>query len=160
MTCGVIMFLGLTATPMATHSGSQVPTAEPHQADPRLLTLKSYLKKKQYPMTIWSEDFIEAADRYALDWRLLPAIAIIESTGGKHYRNNNILGWGSCTIPFPSIRDGIHHVAHRLAHSEIYRGKDLDKILRTYNPSALYPGRVRRIMRTLGPLDPVQPLVN
>ena len=75
--------------------------------------------------------------------------AIVESSGGKVFRNNNVLGWGSCNRRFRSVRAGIHLVASRLATSTLYRDKGLDDVLATYNPDPEYVSRVKSVMRRL-----------
>jgi hypothetical protein len=103
------------------------------------------------PVRELAPEFLAAADRHALDWRLLPSICVIESSGGKNYSKNNIFGWGSATRGFASIRGSIDWVASRLAHSKLYQGKDLDEILATYNPRPGYPARVKSVMRLVAP---------
>jgi hypothetical protein len=61
------------------------------------------------------------------------------------------MGWDNCRQRFPSVRSGIHHVATRLANSKLYKDKDLEGVLRTYNPIPGYPERVQVVMNTLGP---------
>jgi len=85
-----------------------------------------------------------------LDWRLLPSISIIESSGGKDYRNNNVFGWDSCRESFTSVREGIHFVAGQLANSKLYKDKTLDSKLSTYNPLPDYPRKVKAVMHALG----------
>jgi hypothetical protein len=120
--------------------------------DPRLERLQSFFAKLECPIQGLEEDFLDAADQNNLDWRLLPALAVIESSGGKSYRNNNIFGWDSCRTEFPSVRTGIHVVASRLAHSRLYRDKDLDSLLRTYNSERSdYVPLVKSIMNAVGP---------
>jgi hypothetical protein len=114
-----------------------------------LLKLEKFFADGNCPLRNASADFLEAADRYALDWRLLPSISIVESSGGKVFRNNNVLGWGSCNRRFRSVRAGIHLVASRLATSTLYRDKGLDDVLATYNPDPEYVSRVKSVMRRL-----------
>ena len=119
--------------------------------DPRLLVLKQFFTQRESPVADLSGDFLLAADRNKLDWRLLPSISIVESGGGKMFRNNNILGWDSCQQEFSSVRDCIHAVAARLAHSELYKNKNLDQKLATYNPDLDYPPLVKSVMARIGP---------
>ncbi len=137
-----------------THPEQHVTSKLSYNKDPRFQRLKAYLKNRQSPIEDLSADFIAAADRHSLDWRLLPAISVAESSGGKRYKNNNIFGWGSCEVRFPTVRKGIHIVAERLAQSDLYRNKSTDEILRTYNPYGFYPSRVKSIMRRMGPAAP------
>ena len=81
----------------------------------------------------------------------MPSISIVESGGGKVYRNNNILGWNSCRTSFSSVEAGIDLVAARLAESTFYRDKNLDEKLAAYNPNSHYPRRVKSYMERLGP---------
>ena len=156
----IVLFAGLLAAPAITHPEQQNTSQVSYDQDPRLLRLKSFLQKRNSPITHLSADFIAAADRHHLDWRLLPAIATLESGGGKRYKNNNIFGWDACETRFPSVREGIHHVANRLENSRLYKDKDLDGILGTYNPYDFYPGRIKRLMRQLGPAEPVFDSIN
>ncbi len=118
--------------------------------DPRLKRLEEFFAQRDCPLREAAADFLIAADKNALDWRLLPSISIIESSGGKDYRNNNVFGWDSCRESFASVREGIHFVAAQLANSPLYKDKNLDDKLYTYNPLPDYPRRVKAVMHTLG----------
>jgi len=119
--------------------------------DPREVRLRAFLASKSSPIEHLAPDFVEAADQNALDWRLLPSISMVESSGGKYKKGNNIFGWANCERRFPSVRHGIHLVARRLAESPHYRGKSIEGKLRTYNPRAEYTLAVKRFMREIGP---------
>jgi hypothetical protein len=97
--------------------------------------------------------FLEAADDYKLDWRLLPSLSYVESSGGKSARNNNIFGWNSGRAQFSSPAAGIHTVGYRLAHSRPYRNKGLDEVLFTYNPNPEYAAIVKSVMRRIAPTE-------
>ena len=142
--------LGLLVATTATSTTQTVETSD-YSKDPRLLIIKEFFDSTGSPATGYAEEFLLAADRHRLDWRLLPSLAMIESGGGKKARNNNILGWNNGRASFPSPYAGIHYVASRLAQSKLYRGKDLQHILTIYNPHPGYPRRVQRIMRRLAP---------
>jgi len=122
--------------------------------DPRLDKLTIFFERYDCPIKKLAPEFIAAADANDLDWRLLPSIAFIESSGGKAYRNNNIFGWGSGNIVFRSIREGVHAVAAKLGRSELYRGKSVHQVLNTYNPVPGYSEKVQRVMARLGPEIP------
>ncbi|MCS6951522.1 MAG: hypothetical protein RMK57_03225 [Bryobacterales bacterium] len=117
-----------------------------YENDPRLLILREFFEERESPIGHLAKEFLLAADRHDLDWRLLPAIAVVESGGGKQYRHNNLFGWDNGEGQFGSLKEGIHHVAERLATSNLYRDKDLDELLRTYNPYVNYPLRVKYVM--------------
>lgn len=99
-----------------------------------------------------AEDFVHAADDNHLDWRLLPSISVIESGGGKAYRNNNIFGWNQGLQPFPSIRAGLNLVAFKLGQSPLYRNQNLLGKLRLYNPDASYTYKVIDVMNRISPV--------
>ena len=147
---GVLLFVVLVAAPGGSSTGAQVEHVN-YQDDPRLVRLQEALEEIDSPLVDHAEDFLAAADRYALDWRLLPSISIIESGAGKAYKNNNIFGWDNCNTRFRTVRHGIHSVARHLSTSKYYRDKDLDGKLKTYNYRREYRPRVKRVMRSLGP---------
>jgi len=142
---------GLLSVPIVTAVDREIPApvrqTDP-QADTRLLKLQKFFQN--CPLRGASADFIEAADRYDLDWRLLPSISLVESGGGKVFRNNNVLGWDSGNRRFGSVQAGIRAVAARIATSQLYRDKDVDEVLATYNPDPAYVARVKSIMRKIG----------
>jgi hypothetical protein len=123
------------------------------QTDPRLIRVRDYFIEKGSPAHLYAADFIHAADRNNLDWRLLPSISMIESGGGKAARNNNIFGWDNCNQRFRTTREGIYRVASRLRHSPYYRNKNVEQILRVYNPNSDYCAKVTWVMQQLGPAD-------
>lgn len=98
--------------------------------------------------------FIEEAIRNRSDWRMIPAIAMRESTGGNDmFRPNNPFGWGS--VSFSSIQQAISTVTRNLAGNNpktasYYRNKTVHEKLRKYNSVIdAYPDEVREIMRDI-----------
>lgn len=157
------MVLALAGFLLAHSSASVGQQFEPptYDEDPRFLILKDFLQRHRSPVQDLSDEFLEAADRNKLDWRLLPSIAVIESGAGKTSENYNIFGWDSGRTDFSTYEHGIHYVARRLARSALYRGKSLDGKLRTYNPYPDYPARVKSVMTRLGPRrGPSTPALN
>jgi hypothetical protein len=149
----MVIVAGLIAVPAVVSHGQEMNGEKTRAADPRLLRLQKFFAARDCPLREVAADFLAAADRNALDWRLLPSISIIESSGGKDYRNNNVFGWDTPLQSFASVREGIHYVAGQLARSDLYRNKSLDGKLRTYNPNPAYPHKVKAVMRALGPSD-------
>ena len=150
----VFVFAGLLAV-----SGSTSPAQltlekiRSLETDSRLIRLERFFGERNCPIRSLAFEFLTAADENDLDWRLLPSISLIESGGGKAYRNNNVFGWDTPLQSFASVREGIHYVAGQLARSDLYRNKSLDGKLRTYNPNPAYPHKVKAVMRALGPSD-------
>ena len=146
-----LLVAGLIAMPVTVSIQQPARTAQAEPDDPRLRLIWQYFADRDCPLRDSAAEFLIAADQNELDWRLLPSISMIESSGGKDYRNNNVFGWDSCRESFPSVRAGIHFVASKLAKSRLYKGKNLDEKLFTYNPQPDYPHRVKAVMRALGP---------
>jgi len=106
------------------------------------------------PLEGYGEKFAEAADRCEMDWRLLPAIAIRESSGGKQACGNNPFGWASCRADFESIEQAIEIVGANLCGlnpgtADYYSGKDTLQKLHSYNGTVnpKYPAEVMEIIR-------------
>jgi len=143
---GLMVFAGILAPPLAL-----APHAEERPADYRFHLLKSFFRKAACPAEHYAQAFLDAADRYNLDWRLLPSLSFIESTGGKSARKNNLFGWDSGRAEFASPVASIREVGSRLANSTLYKDKDLDELLATYNSTADYGERVKSVMRQIEP---------
>lgn len=135
---------------------SATPTG-PSQPDPRVLSIKRFLSRLHCPVSYLAEDFVHAADDNGLDWRLLPSISVIESGGGKAYKNNNIFGWRNGEEFFPTLRAGLHEVAFKLGKSSLYQNRDVVEKLRLYNPDETYPGAVMSVMNRISPVVNLQP---
>jgi hypothetical protein len=149
---GGLFAIGVASLPVAISPAQTQPTpARDYSNDPRLIALRNFFRRFECPAEHYASTFIEAADRYALDWRLLPSISYVESSGGKTARNNNIFGWDSGRAQFSSLAAGIHAVGYRLSHSELYRAKSLDGLLITYNPNPDYGQLVKSVMRRIAP---------
>jgi hypothetical protein len=143
------MFAGaVSPVAISHHEPAQQPAAE-YRKDPRFEVLRAFFEKSDCPAQHYTADFLEAADRYELDWRLLPSLSFVESTGGKMARNNNLFGWDSGRTQFASPSEGIYQVGYRLAYSDLYRDKDLDGLLATYNPDVEYAPKVKYVMRSI-----------
>jgi len=120
-----------------------------HHSDPRLTPLRQFFDRAECPAAEYAVEFLAVADEYQLDWRLLPSLSYVESTGGKASPNNNLFGWDSGRAHFASPTAAIRSVGSRLAHSSLYRSKSLDEILATYNPDGDYAQKVKSIMRQI-----------
>ncbi len=143
-----LVILGLLAANSATSTSQTVPAPD-YSSDPRIKKIQHFFVGFDSPGYVFAEDFLLAADRNRLDWRLLPSLSLLESGGGKNFRNNNILGWDSCRRQFPSVTACIHHVALQLAASRLYRDKSLNGKLALYNPNHHYPQRVKALMQQI-----------
>ena len=103
----------------------------------------------------YDKDYITEADKDGLDWRLLPAISVQESTCGKRYPSdtNNLWGFGSSTglWKFESVQEGISTITKTLASGSRYRNETTYQKLRKYGPkdNLDYPQEVINIMNQI-----------
>jgi hypothetical protein len=125
----------------------------PKIPDDRPERINAYFEKYNMPLLGHGQAFVDAADTCGMDWRLLPAIAVRESSGGKHMQLNNPFGWGSAKIPFESIDDAIAGVGMNLCGfntntAKWYSTTSTYKKLYYYNGTVMptYPDEVIWIM--------------
>ena len=120
--------------------------------------IDKYFKDRGMPLAGYGKDCAYAADIYSIDGRLLPAISVIESTGGKFMCGNNPFGWGSCRSgvgDFDSISEAIDYVSMNLGgmnpHTRSAYSGDSRDDLWSYNGTVdrTYPDRVMRVMTEL-----------
>ncbi len=106
----------------------------------REAVLREFLEKYNSPLLNNVDTFIAVADKYGIDYRLLPAISCMESTCGKRmpYNSNNAWGWGvygNNVIRFANFDEGIETVGKGLHDGYISRGLDTPhKIAPVYTP--------------------------
>jgi hypothetical protein len=155
---GVLIFAGLASIPAIITTADtklppmpSLPTAAEVKADPRLQLLERFFEAADAPARAYANIFLMEADLYALDWRLLPSISFVETTGGKAAKNNNLFGWDCGRAEFASVIEGIRTVAYHLARSEYYKNKGLDELLWAYNPTPEYSEKVKYVMTRIAP---------
>ncbi len=129
-------------------------TIEVKQLDQRAKILSKYLASHNSPMQYHAQDFIDAADKYELDWKMLPAIAGVESTFGKFIPGGyNAYGWGvydTNRIYFASWTEGIFTVAKGLRENYLNHGlTNPYSINKVYAASPYWGGRVTFFMNDL-----------
>ncbi len=134
----------------------------------RASAINAYFEARKMPLAGYGDKFMEVAESNDIDWRLLPAISVIETTGGKALckklpsdKRWNPFGWGSCKIGFSSFNIAIETVGRNLggnnpktAHH--YEDKTNKEILEKYNPPSIVPDyakKVMKVMETIGPAD-------
>ena len=137
--------LGVTAC-AAVASDSTLPAGNP---DPRGVKLEAFFKAYDCPAPLHVEEYLRAADSHALDYRILPAISLVESTCGAFQRKNNRWGWDSVQSGFPSVPAGIDYITGQLAENPRYKGKTVQEKLFTYNPFPQYVRQVERLMQQI-----------
>ena len=92
------------------------------------------VNRNNAPLADYAEKFVEVANKYGLDYRLLPAIATVESGGGKsNFRSYNAWGWGN--KGFTSFEEGIEVVGKGLKMGYVDKGRDtVEEIAPVYCP--------------------------
>ena len=99
---------------------------------------------------------MEAADKYGIDWRLVPAITGVESTFGKRIPANsfNAYGWANGDYRFSSWEESIEIVTKALREKYIDKGAaSIAKIARRYAPpSTTWGAKVKFFMKKIEPL--------
>lgn len=137
----------------------------------RAQLIDSYFTAKKVPMAGYGQELVEAADKYDIDWRLLPALAMRESTGGKQACGGklsaewNPWGWNSCKgNGFDSMEDSIDALAKHLSGNHertarYYKDKTTKQILETYNPPSVVPTYAKEVMGIMNKIFPTEVVV-
>ncbi len=121
------------------------------QPDKRVEALRHYLSLRKSPLEPFAENFVRHADTYNLDWKLLPAIAGLESSFGKRIPQSsyNAWGWGVYTPDSPGIRfqnwdHGIESVSKGLREHYLNKGfLTVEQIGKRYATSPTWAQRVK-----------------
>lgn len=130
--------------------------------DPRIIAMEKFLLAYNSPMYPFAKTFVEEADKYGLDWRLVVSVSGVESAFGNliPQGTNNAWGWRGANATdrgwsqFDTWGDGIAVVTRGLA---IGYGVHLSpfQIESTYcppcgeNPAHAWANGVSRYMREL-----------
>lgn len=110
--------------------------------DPRVAYLKQFFRKYDSDLYDHAEFVVAMADRYEIDYRLIPAIAMQESNLCRVIPVNsfNCWGWGiygGKVTRFASYQEGIETVSRGLKKYYVDQGlKTPDQIMQKYNPSS------------------------
>lgn len=129
-------------------------TIKAKRIDNKAQILADYLASYDSPLQYYAQDFIDAADKYDIDWKLVPAIAGVESTYGKFIPGGyNAWGWGvygNQALGFISWRDGIYTVTEGLRSNYLNRGLTTPYAMnRVYAASPAWGGHVSFIMQSI-----------
>lgn len=107
----------------------------------RVDVLTEFFSKYKSPLAKYSKLIVDTADKYDIDYRLIPAIAMQESTLCKKIIANSHNCWGfgiygKKVTKFPSFDEAIETVTKTLAHNYIQKGlQEPDEIMSKYTPS-------------------------
>jgi len=138
-------------------SAVEMTEQQAEQFKERADAIDAFFQKRSMPLAGYGTTMVSAAEKNGLDWRLLPAIAARESSGGKQACNFNPFGWGSCKIEFKSWTEAINTVAahlggNRPTTSDYYKDTTTKEKLHFYNGTVMpaYTGEVLAIMDMIG----------
>lgn len=147
-----ILVLTVSFTGRANAVKKEIPTkvyAMNSVSDNRVIALKNYLENYGSPLAPYAQSYVNAADKYGMDWKLLPAIAGLESSFGIHQLRGsyNSYGWGGGRIYFDSVEDGIDTVMYALRNKYMSRGATtVETIGPIYSESPTWAIRVNKFM--------------
>lgn len=116
--------------------------------DARAKIIENFFKKHNSPLANYSQEFVAVADKYNLDYKLLPSISMQESNGGKKVikDSNNPFGYGiygKLVIKFNSWEEAIERVGRALKEDYLSQGLTTPaQIMTKYTPPSLALGGV------------------
>ena len=113
--------------------------------------IDAYFEAHHMPLKGYGLKMVQEGEENGLDWRLLPAIAIRESSGGIHSCGANVFGWASCKRTFKTTEEAIETVALHLGGNATstrayYGSKTTEEKLRAYNPPSIVPTYVDEVL--------------
>jgi len=148
-TLGYLALRGLGVWALTVSAHASVTADSLAVEDQRHAKLETFFQSFGCPAPYHVKEYLGAADTYAIDYRLLPAISVLESTCGIYQRGNNRWGWASARKGFASFRAGLEYIAHQLAEGRYYKNKTLEEKVRMYNPRPQYARQLDSLMRKI-----------
>lgn len=121
-------------------------TQEVEKRDARAKIIEDFFKGYGAPLAEFADTFVTVADKYGLDYRLLPAISMQESNGGKRIipSSKNPFGYGiygDNVLKFATFEDAIERVGRGLKEDYLDKGlTDPNKIMAKYTPPSVEIG--------------------
>jgi hypothetical protein len=138
-------------------SASLEDTTQNVRRDTRAKLLRAYLEKYESPLANESETFVMEADKYSIDYRLLPAIAGVESWFGTRLPANSYNGWGygiygTNVRYFSSWKDAIHTISKdiREKYMDQWNAQDVYGVGRRY---ASDPAWAQKVTHFIGDME-------
>lgn len=147
------------SAPVVSSSAQLKKAKQQTRIDFRVIKLRRFLQKHNSPLAPYSGEFVWYADKYSLDWRLVPAITGVESTFGKRipYNSHNAYGWANGNYYFGSWEESIGIVSKTLRKKYYNRGaSSIEEISRIYAPpSDSWSWKVEYFMNEIDPIPVV-----
>lgn len=128
--------------------------------DARVDRLENYLTAKNSPLAKSARVFVESADEYGIDWKLLPAISGIESSFGLYQLPDsyNPFGWGGGYLYFDSFDSAIREVAKDLAQRAVWKGADTPEELGPSYCPPNYANWIRAVNQFMAEIEATEPV--
>lgn len=122
--------------------------------DNRAHMLQMYLEAHNSPLAPYADVFVNQADLYHIDWRLVAAISGVESTFGNAVPCTNAWGWGIYTnhmYCFNSYPEAIQTISHdlRTKYIDQWGATSVWDIGRVYAASPTWAARVLYFMNDI-----------
>jgi hypothetical protein len=117
-------------------------TTDSKLVDGRSANLKIFFRKYNSLLYDFADYIVSVSDKYGFDYRLLPAIAMQESTLCKYIPDNSFNCWGygiygNQILKFSSYNEAIETVARGIKDNYIDKGlKTPEAIMSKYTPSS------------------------
>jgi hypothetical protein len=114
--------------------------------DARATLLRKFFSKYSSPLESHSDYVVLQADKYNIDYRLIPSIAMQESTGCKFIPDDSYNCWGygiygNNVLRFANYAEGVERVSRGLREDYYNHGLDTpQKIMRKYTPPSIALG--------------------
>ncbi len=144
-------------------SNSVITTQEKEDLKRQADEVDAFFASHDAPLEGYGMKFAVEAKKNDIDWRLLPAIAMRETTGGKQACKNpkapnNNFGWSSCKKGFDSVDQSIEHISQTLSGNnpnvKHYKdGMTTVQILKRYNPDSIVPGYSKQVIKIMKMID-------
>ena len=138
-------------------------------AQQRADQIDAFYTQRNVPLAGYGTVMVNDADKYGIDWKIVPAIAYMESTGGQHacpgkhgQPSYNAFGYGGCTISFKSYNEAIDTVSRDIAGlipstASYFAGKSVGQIIDAYNPPAVAPTYHKNVLWTMNKIATIDP---
>ena len=169
MTVSMSSFTDTINTAIAPSVSAQVVTQTPEESvlqkerEVKAAKIDAFYLKSKMPLAGNGMKMVLAAEKYDLDWRMIPAISVRESTGGRFACKRfpeNAWGWHSCKAGLGGSTDtAIDLIAQHLSGSHprtarYYASKTTPKeILQTYNPPSVVATYAQEVIAIMAKIE-------
>ena len=136
----VAYVIGSAINYSATDKVANTVLAQNMEKNVKVVKLEEFFDKYNSPLKSHSQDFVDTAEKYGLDYKLLPAIACMESSCGKNLiqESYNPFGWGiygNQAIYFKDYTEAIDTVGKGISENYVAKGYDTpEEIAPIYTP--------------------------